>query len=334
MNRRILIFAVVILFLGGCKSEKSALSVAFYNTENLFDTIDDPHKNDNEFLPGSEKKWTTERYQKKLDDIARVISEIDTVSGPAFVGLCEVENRKVLDDLVATSVLAPAKYSVAHIESPDVRGIDVALLYRSDRFQLDNIEALPINFPDEPNYKTRDILHVSGKIGKEEFHFFVNHWPSRIGGNEKTEPNRVFVASVLKQKVDEVLAGNKKANIVIMGDMNDEPENKSLFETLSAKMPGSGSSLVNLMLPADQQNLGSYSYRGDWNMLDNLVVSASLLDGKGFDVADGQGFIFRKKWMEFTNSREEVSPNRTYGGPNYYGGVSDHFPVYFVLKEN
>lgn len=332
MKRNLLIFAVVLIWLVACKQTETALTVAFYNTENLFDTMDDPHKNDNEFLPESDKKWTLERYQKKLDDIARVLSEIDSLSLPAFVGLCEVENQKVLEDLVSTGALASAKYSIAQIESPDVRGIDVALLYRGDRFLLEQTEALPINFPDEPNYKTRDILHVSGKIGKEEFHFFVNHWPSRIGGNEKTEPNRVFVASVLKQKVDEVLAGNRKANIIIMGDMNDEPENKSLLETLSAKLPGSGSQLVNLMFPADQQNLGTYNYRGDWNMLDNLVVSGSLLDGKGYDVAGSQGFIFRKKWMEFTNNRGVVSPNRTYGGPNYYGGVSDHFPVYFVLK--
>ena len=250
-----------------------------------------------------------------------------------MIGLCEVENRKVLGDLISTGALAAAQYSVAHFESPDMRGIDVALLYRGDRFLIDKTEAIPIHFTEEPNYKTRDILHVSGKIKKEEFHLFVNHWPSRIGGNEKTEPNRVFVATVLKQKVDEVLAQNPAANIIIMGDMNDEPENKSLLETLAAKAPGSGSTLVNLMLPLDEQDKGTYNFRGNWNMLDNLIVSCSLLNGKGFDVEGRQGYIFRKEWMEYKNKRGAVSPNRTYGGPNYYGGVSDHFPVYFVLKE-
>ncbi len=332
MKRFSLILAILLFGVFACKQSEPSLTVAFYNTENLFDTEDDPYKNDNEFLPGSKKKWTDERYRKKLDDIARVISEIDTTDLPVLIGLCEVENRKVLDDLILTGKLA-GRYSVAHYESPDIRGIDVALLYRNDCFRLDGTEAIPIVFNNAPNYKTRDILHVSGKIKKEEFHLFVNHWPSRIGGIDKSEPRRIFVASVLKQKVDEVLTEDPSANIIIMGDMNDEPDNKSLLETLAAKAPGSGSQLVNLMLPPDKQNKGSYNFRGNWNMLDNLIVSRSLLDGKGFDVKGAQGYIFRKKWMEFKNNRGTVSPNRTYGGSNYYGGVSDHFPVYFVLKK-
>jgi len=332
MKKFLLIFVVFPVLLITCKQEEN-LAVAFYNTENFFDTADDPHKNDNEFLPGSEKHWTEERYRKKLDDVARVLSEIDTVSFPVFIGLCEIENRKVLDDLISTPELAPERYSVAHFESPDIRGIDVALLYRSDFFRLAHAEAIPIKFPDNPRYKTRDILHVSGKIGKEEFHVFVNHWPSRIGGDEKTEPERVFVASVLKQKVEEVLASRPDANIIIMGDMNDEPANKSLFETLDARAPGSGSELVNLMYPLDQQNEGTYYFRGQWNMLDNLVVSASLLDGKGYEAVGAKGFVFRKNWMEFKNKNGMLLPNRTYGGSNYYGGVSDHFPVYFMLKK-
>lgn len=332
MKRFLLIFALLLTGLFACKQVETGLTVAFYNTENLFDTEDDPHKNDNEFLPDSEKQWTPERYRKKLDDIARVLYEIDTLGLPVVIGLCEIENRKVLEDLIASGRLKSGKYAIAHQESPDTRGIDVALLYQTNRFTLEGFEAIPIIFENEPGHKTRDILHVSGKIGKETFHVFVNHWPSRIGGTDESEPNRVFAASVLKQKVDEVLAGNPSANIIIMGDMNDEPQNKSLLETLAAKAPGSSSQLVNLMLPLDEQNLGSYNYRNEWNMLDNLVVSHSLLDGKRLDVKDAQGYIFRKDWIEFKNNKGAVSPNRTYGGPKYYGGVSDHFPVYFVLK--
>ncbi|MDX9881151.1 MAG: endonuclease/exonuclease/phosphatase family protein [Prolixibacteraceae bacterium] len=331
MKRFALIFAILFVALSACKHAGTGLTVAFYNTENLFDTEDDPHKNDNEFLPGSEKKWTAERYQKKLNDIARVIYGIDSLKLPVFVGLCEIENRKVLEDLVATSRLAPGKYAIAHQESPDLRGIDVALLYRPGYFRLEKIEAIPVIFENEPRHKTRDILHVSGKIGKETVHLFVNHWPSRIGGTDESEPNRVVAASVLKKKTDEALAENPSAHIIIMGDMNDEPLNKSLSETLGGKAPESSSRLINLMLPLDEQGLGTYNYRNEWNMLDNLVVSHSLLDGKRLDVEDGQGFIFRKEWMEFKNNRGAVSPNRTYGGSNYYGGVSDHFPVYFVL---
>ncbi len=334
MKRFLLIFALLLTGLFACKQVETGMTVAFYNTENLFDTEDDPHKDDNEFLPGSEKKWTEERYRKKLNDIARVFSEIDTINLPIAIGLCEIENRKVLEDLIATGKLSSGKYAIAHQESPDIRGIDVALLYRADQFKLAGFEAIPIIFKEDPGHKTRDILHVSGKIGKETFHVFVNHWPSRIGGTDESEQNRIFVASVLKQKVDEVLKEDPSANIIIMGDMNDEPQNKSLLETLAAKAPGSGVQLVNLMLPLDEQNLGSYNYRNEWNMLDNLVVSNSLLDGKRLDVEGAQGHIFRKGWMEFKSNRGAVSPNRTYGGSNYYGGVSDHFPVYLVLRKN
>lgn len=326
------IAVIVLASLGACTKSQQSLTVAFYNTENLFDTQDDPHINDNEFLPDSEKKWDLARYQKKQSDLARVLSEIDTVALPALIGLCEIENRQVLNDLVANKYLQAGKYAIAQFESPDPRGIDVALLYRPSVFKISSSEAIPVGFADEPKWKTRDILHVSGKIGKETFHVFVNHWPSRIGGEEETEAKRMQVASILKSKVDEVLAQNPKANIVIMGDMNDEPLNKSLIETLGAKAPGSNAPLVNLMLPLDEQNLGTYFYRGNWNMLDNLVVSRSLINGKGCEVDGARGYIFRKKWMEFTSKKGETSPNRTYGGSNYYGGVSDHFPVYFVLK--
>ena len=334
MKRFVLIFVLPLIVFFACKNVETGLTVAFYNTENLFDTEDDPHKNDNEFLPGSEKQWTTERYQKKLNDIARVFSEIDTLNLPVIIGLCEIENRKVLEDLIATRRLSSGNYAIAHQESPDTRGIDVALLYRPDDFRLTGFEAIPIVFEKEPGHKTRDILHVSGTLKKETFHVFVNHWPSRIGGENESEQDRVFVASVLKKKVDEVLSGNPSANIIIMGDMNDEPQNKSLQEILGAKAPESKARLANLMLPLDQQKQGTYFYQNEWNMLDNLVVSHSLLNGKGLDVKGAQGYIFRKNWMEFKNNRGVVSPNRTYGGARYYGGVSDHFPVYFVLMKN
>lgn len=332
MKQIIWLLLIFIASLGACKQSEKALTVAFYNTENLFDIEDDPHINDNEFLPNSEKKWDMQRYQKKLNDLARVLSEIDTVSLPVFIGLCEVENRRVLDDLIATTPLLGGNYAVAHFDSPDMRGIDVALLYRPEIFKLNHSEAIKIVFEDEPKWKTRDILHVTGKIKSETFHLFVNHWPSRIGGEEETEAKRMQVASILKKKVDEIQDGAPKANIIIMGDMNDEPVNKSLFETLGAKAPGTNSKLINLMIPLDEQNQGSYFYRGSWTMLDNLVVSSTLTNGKGFEAAGGEGHVFRNKWMEFTNKKGESSPNRTFGGSNYYGGVSDHFPVYFILK--
>lgn len=333
MKKSLLISFIALLFFVSCKQQTDHFTIAFYNTENLFDTIDDPNKKDDEFTPNSKKQWNEKRYQKKITNIAHVLSSIDKESLPTLIGLCEVENQKVLEDLVASPALAKGNYSIAHIESPDIRGIDVALLYRSNDFKIKQKEAIPIYFPGELDYKTRDILHVSGKIGKENFDVYVNHWPSRIGGMKKSEPKRVLVASVLKKKIKKVLRNDPETNIIIMGDMNDEPTNKSLLKMLDAKAPEAGSEFSNLMFYLDQQNLGSYNYRGNWNMLDNLIVSASLLNHSGWDVENAKGYIFRKKWMEYTNKKGETSPSRTYGGPNYYGGISDHFPVYFILKK-
>ncbi|PTN10075.1 endonuclease/exonuclease/phosphatase family protein [Mangrovibacterium marinum] len=324
-----LVVALVVLFVS-CRTAKDAkrLTVVSYNVENLFDTVDDPQTNDNEFLPTAKKKWTPERYQKKLDDLARVLADISPDDLPEIIGLAEVENQQVLDDLVNTKALAPGQYKIAHRESPDKRGIDVALLYRPATFKLGGYQAIAV----DPGFATRDILHVWGKFRNESFHFFVNHWPSRIGGLGKTEAARVIAAETLKKKVDQLVADDPDACIVIMGDMNDEPFNKSLRLVLGAGSPGAGSDLVNLMAPLAEAGQGTYNYRGKWNMLDNLVVSSNLLDEKGYRLSSPAGVVFRESWMEHTNAKGEVSPNRTYGGPNYYGGVSDHFPVYLTLE--
>ncbi len=328
----LLIISGTVLF--SCTSVKKSLrreyTVVSYNVENLFDTVDDPKIPDEEFLPESEKKWNNERYQKKLTDIAEVISEVNPKELPEVVGLVEIENQQVLEDLVKTGKLSN-QYAIIHEESPDYRGIDVALIYRKDAFKEIRHEVLPIIFPDDPDFKTRDILHVTGKMRNKTVHVFVNHWPSRIGGEEKTEPKRVFVASVLKQKVDQILAADSKARIIIMGDMNDEPANKSLHETLGAEATDSGAMLVNLMMPDDVAGKGTYFYSGNWNMLDNLVVSETVLKGKGIQVEGRKGYIFSNDWMIYTNKNGDKTPNRSYVGNKYVGGVSDHFPVYFKL---
>lgn len=334
MKNKVWIFVALVWVLGSCSTPNKMLkheyTVVSYNVENLFDTVDDPKIPDEEFLPESEKQWTPERYQKKLNDLAEVISEINPKELPEIVGLVEVENQTVLEDLVHTAKLNN-QYAIIHEESPDYRGIDVALIYRRDAFKEITHETLPVVFPDDPNFKTRDILHVTGKIGNKTVHIFENHWPSRIGGDEKTEPKRVLAATVLKNKVDQILAAEPNARIIIMGDMNDEPANKSLEETLGAKSPGSGAELINLMMPDDNLNLGTYFYKGDWNMLDNLVVSKGLLHDKKIRIEDNKGFIFRNDWMIYTSKNGDKSPNRTYVGNKYVAGVSDHFPVYFKM---
>jgi predicted extracellular nuclease len=329
----VLISVVGSLFANKNYNTKKNITVLFYNVENLFDTQNQEGKNDGEFTPEGTKNWTEERYKKKLEDISKVISSVNKNELPEIVGLCEVENRKVLEDLVTTPNLVDGAYKIEHFESPDFRGIDCALIYRPDEFEVIESRPLKITFKEEPDYTTRDILYVKGRTkNRELFHIYVNHWPSRIGGTDQTEHERVTVAGVVKAHADSALTAYTKAHILIMGDMNDEPSNKSLEDVLEAKNPGtSNAGFFNLMYPEHLDQKGTYNYRGNWNMLDNIVISGGLFDKKGFRVKENKGYIFSETWMEYKNAKGEISPNRTYGGPNYYGGVSDHFPVFFHL---
>lgn len=335
MRKIIWLLVAVSLISGSCSSQNKMLrneyTIVSYNVENLFDTRDDLNIPDEEFLPESEKMWNNERYQKKLDDLAKVIAEVNPLEMPEIVGLIEVENRTVLEDLIRTTKFKDHKYAIIHEESPDYRGIDVALIYRRDAFTEIMHESLPVVFADDPEFKTRDILHVVGKARNETVHIFVNHWPSRIGGEDKTEPKRVLAASVLKKRVDLLLTLDPKTNIIIMGDMNDEPANKSLQETLGAKSTDSGAQLINLMMPDDVMGLGTYFYSGNWNMLDNLIVSRQMIAGKKIKIENNKGNIYSNDWMIFTNKNGDKTPNRSYVGNKYVGGVSDHFPVYFKM---
>lgn len=335
MQRNTWLLLVLAFLISSCTSAGKMLrneyTVVSYNVENLFDIVDDPNIPDEEFLPESEKQWNKERYQKKLDDLVKVISEINPKELPEIIGLVEVENREVLEDLIRTGALADEKYDIVHEESPDYRGIDVALIYRKNAFKVVAHETLPVIFSDDPEFKTRDILHVEGKIRNKTVHLFVNHWPSRIGGEDKTEPKRILAAKVLKKKVDQLLADDPKVRIIIMGDMNDEPSNKSLLETLGAQSPDSGMKLVNLMMPDDALGFGTYFFSGNWNMLDHLIVSYGLINGRGIQVDKNKGFVYQNDWMVFTNKNGDKTPNRSYVGNKYVGGVSDHFPVYFRM---
>jgi predicted extracellular nuclease len=329
----------VAALLWGCQPSPKTVTdghvtVAFYNVENLFDTIQGSNPRDKDFIPTSKKKWNSKRYLKKVNDIGKVLSSINSVDLPEVIGLCEVENRSVLEDLVASSNLKKGNYKIAHIESPDYRGIDVAMIYRPAEFEFISQEALAVTFPDAPNYTTRDILYVKGKLDGEVYHLFVNHWPSRRGGMEKSEPKRVQAAAVLKKKVDEIKQKDANARIIIMGDMNDEPSNKSLAETLGASEKPNTSGLFNMMYDNHLAKTGSYNFRGNWNMIDNMVVSDNLLTEGKLKTTANDGNVFHERFMEYHNKKfKSMSPSRTFGGNNYYGGISDHFPIYFELKK-
>ncbi|NOQ26119.1 MAG: endonuclease/exonuclease/phosphatase family protein [Bacteroidales bacterium] len=305
--------------------------VAFYNVENLFDTFNDPITKDDEFTPESEKRWTNIRYQKKINDIAKVISSLNNADLPVLVGFAEVENKLVLEDLIKTNFLKDGDYKIVHEESPDIRGIDVALIYKTANFKYLTHKKIPI--PLNTKYKVRDILYTKGILNETDtLHVFVNHWKSRVGGQEKSESQRIKCAQILRNSVDSILAINKNEKILIMGDLNDEPLNKSVFKTLKANNSGKPKSLNNLMLSLSKNGFGTYNYRGNWSVLDHIIVSNNLTNNNsGLYVKENTGHIFSADWITFTYKDGNKTPNRTYGGPNYYGGYSDHYPVYIVL---
>lgn len=337
--KNILFITLVFLSLSvyGQRSGKE-FTIVFYNVENLFDTEDEPLKEDEEFTPGSDKAWDQEKYEKKLEDIARVLSSVNPSGLPEIIGLSEIENRKVLDDLVGIKSLKKGNYSVVHSESPDKRGIDVALLYCSDDFTVSDYKTIPVIFPFDSSETTRDILYVTGTENDgEAFHFFVNHWTSRIEGQRESEPKRIYAAVALRKEIDALMNRDPQVKIVIMGDFNDEPTNRSINEMLFAnnkRKNATSRELYNLMYDLHNiNNIGTYFYRGNWNMLDQIIISQSLLkDRSGYHTDYEDGKILKEDWMLYQEqeSREFV-PNRTYSGPEYYGGASDHLPVYITF---
>lgn len=314
-----LIFSVVIESNG----QQEQLLVMSYNVENLYDTIDDPNVDDAEFLPGSAKQWGKARYDRKLDTIARVINEAGEVG---LVGLIEVENRIVVEDLAATKSLKGQGLKVIHHDSPDQRGIDVALMYDPDKLRL--LSHRPIRVPmPEGDRPTRDILYAAFRNGKDTLHVFQNHWPSRRGG-AGTDTKRAMAASILRHHSDSLLRINSKANIIIMGDLNDTPQDSSIRIILGAQC--SGPALIELMCPIEDQGGGTHFFKGQWQVLDHLIVSQGLIDGK-WHVRPKSAEVFSIEWMFFKNSKGELEPSRTYGGDKYFGGVSDHLPILMRL---
>jgi predicted extracellular nuclease len=329
----------LLLLLGFSVWGQTNFRVMFYNVENLFDTEDDPKKNDNEFLPEGVRHWTTGRYQNKLNNLAKVITSAGEWESPVLVGMCEVENDKVLKDLTQYSPLKKENYRYIVTESPDTRGIDVALLYQRDKFKYLEHQTYTIRFPYNNRKKTRDILHVTGQVlSKDTIDVFVCHFPSRRGGETESEPDRLYVASVLRNKADSLMKTRENAHLIIMGDFNDEPSNKSISQTLNAK-PVSKSiertSLYNLFLPFEKKNnTGSYKFGRQWNMLDQIIVSGNLIEGRpSIQVQVHTATIFHKDFMVTDDKTHGGKrPKKTFHGYTHEGGYSDHFPVYVDFK--
>lgn len=311
------------------------MRIMFYNVENLFDTINDPNKNDEDFLPEGNNRWNSYRYHKKLKNIYKVITSVGGWDAPEIIGFCEIENRFVLEELLLKTPLRQNNYEIIHHESPDNRGIDVGLIYRPDKFSVLNHEPLNVSFEENNNFKTRDILYVKGIVfGLDTLHIFVNHWPSRRGGEAESEPNRILAASVARKKIDNVLNENPKANILLMGDFNDYPENKSLYEILKAKEVASDKTinygLINLMFEKHIKHEGTHKYQSHWGCLDQIIVSSLMLNEEhSLNVKNNVANIFKNDFLLKDDTRwMGTKPNRTYEGFKYSGGYSDHLPIY------
>lgn len=310
----------------------------FYNVENLFDTQNDSLKNDDEFLPDGAMRWTGWKYWQKLKNITRVITAVGGMQSPALVGLCEIENDSVIFDLTRRSPLRAQGYQYIVTDSPDRRGIDVALLYQPHQFNLLHHQEYEIAFRDRTARPTRNILHAVGKIiNGDTLDIFVCHWPSRSGGQRESEPARIDAATLLRAKVDSIFLVRENSHIIIMGDFNDHPDNKSLFVTLKARSINyhlDNLELYNLFFHrTKERDFGTYAYQGRWEILDQFIVSGDLLSANSaIRVKNNEANVFKPDFLLQTDRNTgKKKPFRTYLGPRYLGGFSDHLPIYLDL---
>ena len=319
-------------------------TIGFYNLENLFDTINDPLKND-EASPIMEMASAnrSEVYKKKVKGIARVVADIgrdQTGNTPALLGVVEVENRKVLEDLVNHPLLLPKDYGIVHYESPDGRGIDVALLYQKELFQPINSSSHELKiFDDEDRrpIRTRDQLLVSGKLEGDLIHVIVNHWPSRRGGEARSRPKRVAAAKLNKRLVDSLQSTDPYAKIFIMGDLNDDPTNASVKDVLKAQRKRNKVGLKGIYNPyinMFKDGLGTTAYRDAWSLFDQIMVTKPLLEKDFSTFRYYKAGIYNKQYLINPRGRYEGYPFRSFADGNYTGGFSDHFPVFVnVIRE-
>lgn len=315
--------------------------IGFYNLENLFDTINQPDVNDEDFTPLGANKYTGAVYKDKLSKLEQVLSEMGKEQSPdgiSILGVAEIENRSVLEDLVSMPKLKDKFYQIVHYDSKDARGIDVGLLYNPKYFKVKNSESLlvPIYNKDSTDYEyfTRDILFVSGEYMGEMIHIFVNHWPSRRGGEEKTSPLRELAAAVCKHKIDSLMAINPNSKVVVMGDLNDNPTNASISKVLNAKRKVEDVKTSGLFNPwADfyKKGIGTLAWNDTWSLFDQIIFSEAFLNKEQTGLFFKEAHIYKKNYMLQQAGRFKGYPLRTFVGGTYMGGYSDHFPTYIVL---
>ncbi len=311
-------------------ADGETITIAFYNVENLFDTFDDPETDDDEFTPRGLLKWDQERLDRKMEDIARVITSIDRNNGPSIIGFAEVENELVMS-LLAEEFLPEGRYRVVHEDSPDGRGIDVALLYRTDVAEVTGHRLHRVNL-GAGERTTRSILEVEFLRDNIPFTLLVNHWPSRSGGELESRWKRGRAAQVARSVVDSLLSVDPRRDIVLIGDFNDSPLDPSIAETLGATGSDDGTSIYNMGYQiAEVDTFGTYLYQNDWDLLDQIILSPGLFDDRGLTISDRELTIFAPDFLrdDHPSQRGRRPPRRTYIRRTLYiGGTSDHFPVF------
>ena len=356
MRKITIILSVLLISLAATAQETKVKSyvVGFYNLENLFDTYDDPAKNDEEFLPDGRNQWTETKYQKKLHNMATVIKSMAETNGRfhSVLGVSEIENRLVLEDLVSQPEIASANYQIVHYDSPDVRGIDVGLLYRPDQFRLLDSESIPFDFnsadiefslesEDRVSFKTRDILMAHGLLDGEEFAFYVAHLPSRIGG--KGWDLRSRGAEIIYDHASKMMAQYPGIKIVVMGDMNDNPTDVSMTQYMHGKEKPEQVGKEDFFSPfwsMLKAGYGSLAYQGTWNIYDIILVNEALVNAPdgGFRIRPlGKkgfyGVVYKKPFMITQRGQYKGTPFRTFSNGAFIGGYSDHLPTYIVLEK-
>lgn len=351
MKRFFATVCFLLLVLGSVYAQKQKYVIGFYNVENLFDIYDDPNKNDDDFTPEGNYSWDKDKYDKKISNIARVLKAIKKETGAyhAVLGLAEVENKRVLEDLVSSKDVASAGFKIVHYESPDRRGIDVALLYRPDCFKYIDSEALPFTFSskgvnvplsaeEKANFRTRDALMVHGTINGEQFAFYVAHLPSRVG--DKAPALRSRGAEIIYQHALGMMKKYPGIKIVVMGDMNDNPTDESMTKWLHGRKTISEVGTEDFFSPFTsvlEGGTGSLSYRGEWNIYDIILTNHALTNApKGglriSQMKDGYyGKVFNKAFLTQQSGQYKGTPFRTFSHGAFIGGYSDHYPTYIII---
>jgi hypothetical protein len=336
---------ILLIAICGCmhasaqKQQYQPAVVAFYNLENFYDTVNNPNINDEDFLPSGAKNYNSKIYWTKVQHLATVVSEIGTDANPdgiAIIGVAEIENDTVLNDLIHHPLLKDRRYEIVHYDSRDIRGVDVALLYNPKYFTVLNSKKLFVHLPEgaKSSYFTRDVLWVKGILNGDTIHVFVNHWPSRVGGEQRSAPGRAAAAQVDKNFIDSIEKYRPDAKIIVMGDLNDDPLNESVTKVLGAKgninevKPGG---LYNPWVELYKKGIGTLAYNDAWGLFDQIILSYSWLNKNQPGYFFYRQHIFNKEYMVENIGKYKGYPMRTWDGNVYRGGYSDHFATYIIL---